>query len=463
MNTITSELSRFVCGLSYDRIPARTLMKVKMSFLDTLGCAISGSDLTCSKIVKEFVQSQEGVAEATLWTTAFKGPAASVVLGNGTMIHSFDFDDYYAKAKIHPSAAVIPAAMAMSEKTGADGKTLLTAIVAGFETMIHIGKGVNPSASRIRGWHLTGTIGTFGAAAAAGRILNFDEKTMVSALGMAGTQSSGLWAFTADGAESKRFHPGAAAQSGIVAAALAWLGYTGPSQIIEAEDGGFFKATSDDYDFNKVVEGLGRRFDSDDIGIKPHAACASLHSSVDAALSIKNEHGLNVDEIMEVKVYNSQIVNLQCGFEYRPLGALQAQMSMQYCVARALLDGMLFTAQFSRAKLSDPSVLDLAKRVRFVLDEEINRIYPKEFPSMVEVVMRSGTTYKARIDTPKGSQQNPLSWKAVREKFSMMSTPSLGGAKTAAVIEMIEHLETLKEIKSLAALMVRSSRAIPKQ
>ena len=455
MNSITGKLSRFICGLSYDQIPATTILKIKMSLLDTLGCAISGSDFACSKSVNEFVRSQQGVPEATLWTTDFRGPAATVVLGNGTMVHSFDFDDYYNRAKIHPSAPVMPAAIAIAEKEHADGKTLLTAIVAGIETMTHIGKGINPSASRTRGWHLTGTCGTFGAAAAAGRILNFDVNTMVSALGMAGTQSAGLWAFTADGSESKRFHPGRAAQSGIIAAALSQLGYLGPSMIIEADDGGFFKATSDDYDFQTVIEGLGEQFDSEKIGIKPHAACASLHSSVDAALLIKNEKNIVIDDISEIKVYNSEIVNLQCGFEYKPIGALQAQMSMKYCIARALMDGMLFVNQFSREKLSDPAGLDLAKRVHFVFDEEIHNIYPKEFPSIVEIIMKTGKNYKTRIDMPRGSQQNPLSWQDVQEKFSRMTEPLIGGEKIAAIIETVENIETIKETNTITALLAK--------
>lgn len=453
MESITQQLARFICGLSYEQIPAKTILKIKMSLLDTLGCAISGSEFDCSRIVNDFVRSLQGPPEATLWTTSFVGPAVNAVLGNGTMIHSFDFDDYYNKAKIHPSAPVVPAALAVGEKEHVDGKKLLTAIVAGIETMTHIGRGINPSASRVRGWHLTGTCGTFAAAAAAGHIWGFDIKTMISALGMAGTQSAGLWAFTADGSESKRFHPGRAAQSGIIAASLARGGYHGPAKIIEADDGGFFNATSYDFDYTKVTEGLGRQFDSDDIGIKPHAACASLHSSVDAALMLKDKNEIVVEEIERINVYNSDVVNLQCGFDYRPAGALQAQMSMKYCVARALMDGMLYLSQFKEEKLSDPKALDLSSRVHFVPDEEINRIYPREFPGIVEIIMKKGEKYKARIDTPKGSIQNPLSWQDVREKFTMLSVPVLGSKKAGAIIEMIDNIETVDDMGTLTALL----------
>ena len=154
-------------------------------------------------------------------------------------------------------------------------------------------------------------------------------------------------------------------------------------------------------------------------------------------------------------MYNSKIVNLQCGFEYRPMGALQAQMSMKYCIARALMDGMLFVNQFSREKLSDPAVLDLAKRVHFVFDEEIDNIYPKEFPSIVEIIMKKGKNYKTRIDMPRGSQQNPLSWQDVQEKFSRMTEPLIGGEKIAAIMETVENIETIKETNTIAALLAK--------
>ncbi|MFH1480591.1 MAG: MmgE/PrpD family protein, partial [Pseudomonadota bacterium] len=402
MENVTLKLAEFLGQLTYDQIPEGVLSKAKSCVLDALGCAFLGSTAEPGKMVNEYVQSQKGVREASLWSTDFLGPAANVVLGNGTMIHSFDFDDYHM-TKIHPGAVVIPAAMAVGEKEHIDGRSLLAAVVAGYETMIHISRGANPGASRLKGWHLTGTCGTFAAAAAVGHIWGLNKEGMASALGLAGTQSAGLWAFTADGSYSKRFHPGRASQSGVMAAWLARRGYQGPTKILEAEDGGFFKATSEDFDFQKVVEGLGEKFDTEDAIIKPYPACGSLHSSIDATLLLTKEHLIDPFRIKEIKVYNSRVVHVQCGFEYKPLGVLQAQMSMQYCVARAVLDGRLTMSQFSREKLSDPLVMDLAGRVRFVLDPEIDEIYPRAFPSVVEIVMDDGQRVKVKVAMPKGS------------------------------------------------------------
>ena len=452
MENVTMKLAEFNSQLTYAQISDKALAKIKDCVLDSLGCALWGSTMEWGKIVNEFVQTQEGVQEARLWTTDFLGPAANVVLGNGTMIHSFDFDDYHM-TKIHPGAAVIPAAIAVGEKEHIDGKTLMTAMVAGYETMIHISRGANPGSSRTKGWHLTGTCGTFAAAAAVGSIWKLDTGTVASALGMAGTQSAGLWAFTADGSFSKRFHPGRAAQSGIIAASLARRGYQGPRKILEAEDGGFYNATSYDFDFSKVTEGLGEKFDTEDVVIKPYPACGSLHSSIDATLAIRENNEIDVNEIKEINVYNSEVVNLQCGFDYKPMGTLQAQMSLKYCVARAVMDGMVTTAHFTEEAFSDPVAVDLAGRVHFVLDDEINKIYPSKFPSIVEIVMKNGKKHKVRVDVPKGSVENPISWQEVQGKFKALALPVLGEKKTEDMINLVQNLENIKDVAEITELM----------
>lgn len=452
MEGVTVRLAEFACRLGYDQVSEAALNKIKHCVLDSVGCALYGSTAPWSDIVNRFIVGQGGVREASLWTTDFMGPAANVVLGNGTMIHSYDFDDYHAN-KIHPGAVVIPSAFAMCEKERLDGKRFVTAVAAGYETMIRISDGINPSASRRRGWHLTGTCGTFGAAAAVGNIWQFDTKTMASALGMAGTQSAGLWAFTADGSVSKRFHPGRSAQSGIIAAFLARDGYHGPTKILEAEDGGFFEATSSDYNLSRVTEALGEKLLTEEVVIKPYPACASLHSSVDAVLTAREEHRIHWKDIRCIYVYNSDLVNVQCGFDYRATGVLEAQMSMKYCLARAVIDGVLSLAQFTREKITDPVAIDLAKRVHFVLDEEIDEIYPRKWPSIVEIVLENGKTYKTRVDSPRGTLENPMSWKDVEDKFKALATPAIGTENADLIIHMVEDVENVTNASEILNLM----------
>ncbi|MCX5906638.1 MAG: MmgE/PrpD family protein [Deltaproteobacteria bacterium] len=438
--------------LRFEDIPAKTIVQVKAAFLDSLGCGLFGSTLEWAQKVNALVKDLGGKEEATLWLNRFRGPAANVVLGLGTMIHSFDFDDYHT-AKVHPGAAVIPAALAMAEREGSSGKDFLTALVAGYETMIRISQATGPGPSRQKGWHLTGTCGTFGAAVAAGRLLHLDAKSMASALGMAGTQSAGLWAFTADGSESKRFHPGRAAQSGIYAALLAKKGYRGPTQILEAKDGGFCQATSDSFNLNRVTEKLGKKFEAENVILKPYSCCGSLHSTIDATRALAREHKINPKDVDRIRVHNSQVVNLQCGFEYAPMGPLQAQMSMQYCTAISLLDGNVLVDQFQEERLADPKIIDLAHRVEFVLDPEINALYPGKFASKVEVVLKDGRSLWFRVDYPKGSLENPMTAREVEEKFSNLARAAGKEAAIPAFLDCRRNLEKFPNLSSLIALL----------
>jgi 2-methylcitrate dehydratase PrpD len=448
----TLTLADFIAKLEFEDIPRKCLDQVKAAFLDSLGCGLFGSTLEWSQKVNSLVKEMGGKEEATLWASGFRGPAANVALGLGTMIHSFDFDDYHT-AKLHPGAAVLPAAFTMAEREGSSGQEFLLALVAGYETMIRVSLATGPAASRKKGWHLTGTCGTFGAAAAAAKILHLNSPAVASALGMAGTQSAGLWAFTADGSESKRFHPGRSAQGGIFAALLAEKGYLGPTQILEAKDGGFCQATSDSFHLDHVTSGLGKRFVAEDVILKPYSCCGSLHSTIDATRELAKMHRIEPKDVQKIRVHNSQVVNLQCGFEYQPLGPLQAQMSMQYCTAIALLDGHVLADQFKDQRLSAPPVLDLARRIEFVLDPEIDAIYPEKFPSKVEIVLKDGRSLWFRADYPKGSPENPMTADEVQAKFKSLARTVREEKSVALILESCEKIERLKDLSPLIVLL----------
>ena len=448
----TMALAEFITHLKFEDIPRKCLEQVKAAFLDSLGCGLFGSTLEWSQKVNSLVKEMGGKEEATLWANGFRGPAANVALGLGTMVHSFDFDDYH-NAKLHPGAAVLPAALTIAEREGSSGKDFLTALVVGYETMIRVSLATGPNSSRKQGWHLTGTCGTFGAAAAAGKLLHLDVQGMASALGMAGTQSAGLWAFTADGSESKRFHPGRSAQSGILAALLAKRGYRGPTQILEAKDGGFCQATSDSFNLERLTAGLGKKFEAENVILKPYSCCGSLHSTIDATRELAKMHKLNPGDVQRIRVHNSQVVNLQCGFEYQPLGPLQAQMSMQYCTAIALLDGQVLVDQFREERFSDPGALDLASRVEFVLDPEIDAIYPEKFASKVEIVLKDGRSLWFRVDYPKGSPENPMTSGEVEGKFKSLARTVKSESSIASILELYQKLEGLKDLSPLIALL----------
>jgi 2-methylcitrate dehydratase PrpD len=449
---VTQRLANFSANLKFEDLDQSLVVHLKKSLLDGIGCGLYGSVLPWCQIVNQFIREERGRRESTLWLQKFKGPSTNVSLGLGTMIHSFDYDDYH-QAKVHPGAVVIPAAISIGERIGANGKAALTAMAVGYETMIRVSLATGPNASRLKGWHLTGTTGTFGAAAAAGSLLRLNQDEMASALGMAGTQSAGLWAFVADGAMSKRFHAGRSSQSGIIGALLAQKGYKGPTQILEAEDGGFCRATSEQVDFALALDGLGRSFLSGKVNIKPYACCASAHSAIDAARDLVQAHKIIPPDIERVFVKTARGVKVQCGFSYEPLSILQAQMSLQYSIAVFLLEGKAFVEQFTEEKISDPKILELAKRVEIVLDDEMEKVYPDRFANKVEILLRSGERFETRVDFAKGSSEKPMSFEEVANKFESLAGRVMAKRKMEAIVKTIEKIEKLDDIRTLTGLL----------
>ncbi len=452
MKNVTRTLADFASCLEFGALETELVLRFKKYLLDAIGCGLYGASQPCARIVNEYIREQRGKREATLWLQNFRGPAANIALGLGVMIHSFDFDDYH-NAKVHPGGPVIPAAMAVGEAIGASGRDLIAAIVAGYETMIRVSLATGPNASRLKGWHLTGTTGTFGAAAAAGRLLGLNGDGMASALGMAGTQSAGLWAFLADGAMSKRFHPGRASQSGVMAAILARKGFQGPTQILEAPDGGFCRATSDQVDLSLATAELGKKFVSGETNIKPYACCASSHSAVDAILELKAKHPFRPSEVEKVLVKTAGVVQVQCGFEYKAVGVVEAQMSLQFITAVVLLEGAALLEQFSETKMTDPLVRDLARRVEVVVDPDIDKLYPARYANRVEVILKNGQRFETRVDFAKGSVERPMAFPEVAEKFRSLAGHALAADRVKQIIEIVENIEKLDSIKGLTRLL----------
>src|SRR5215471_8975707 len=313
----TCELARWVAQLAYRDLPPRTKEVVRILLLDTLGCGVYGYATPWARTLLDWAKAAAPAhGTATVWgESAPSLRAADAALVNGTSIHAFELDDYH-QAKLHPGAVVIPAAIAMAEQLNASGERLVTAIAAGYEVMIRSSLALNPSAARLRGWHLTGVCGPFGAAAACASLLGLDAEPTAWALGLAGTQSSGLWAFNADGTMSKRFHAGRAAQSGVIAAELAARGFSGPTQIYEFHDGGVLKAFSDASDAAPLTRDLGSRFHLDATSIKPYSCCGSTHSYVDAAYELRRRLGTPWNPQRRVRAGLAKVVDVQCGFDY---------------------------------------------------------------------------------------------------------------------------------------------------
>jgi len=449
-NELTRSLARFISTLQADAIPAAVENVLRKAVVDAVGCGLFGLTTEWGGMVQQFAAEQGGPTEASLWANGGrKASAMNAVLGAGTAVHSFDFDDH-ARAKIHPGAVVVPTALALGEREHVSGRRLLTAIAAGYETMMRVSLAANPGAARMRGWHLTGTTGTFAAAAAASVILGLDSETTASALGLAGTQSSGLWAFNADGAMSKRLHAGRAAQSGVMAVLLAARGFHGPRCILEAPDGGFLKASSDESRPAEITRDLGIVWRTEGVCFKPYACCGSNHSSIDAALSILKDEGLGVADIDHIVVGVSKVVETQTGFVYRPTTVLNAQMSLRYDIAVALLDGQAYLEQFTPARIRDRDTCELAARVQVIVDPEMDAVYPELYAGKVTLVTRTGRSITRRVDYSKGMPENTMSQDEIEAKFVSLATAAVGASAARQLLGSLRNVFSAADVARMS-------------
>ena len=456
IGTPTRQVAAWVSGLRYADLPPRTTETVRLALLDTLGCGVYGYVTPWAKTLLKWAQAGAGRAEATVWgESAPSLRATDAALVNGVASHAFELDDYH-NAKLHAGAVVIPAAVAMAEKVGASGERLVTAIAAGYEVMIRSSLALNPSAARLRGWHITGICGPFGATAACASLLGLNDEQTAWALGLAGTQGAGTWAFNADGTMSKRFHAGKAAHSGVLAAELASMGFTGPTQIYEFHDGGVLKAYSDASDPAPLTEDLGKVFRMDTNRIKPYSCCGSTHSYVDAAFELRRRLGTPWNAKRRVRVGLAKVVDVQCGFKYFPTTALNAQMSMRYVVAAALLEGQVLPPQFSEPKLADPALTALATHLELEHDPALDKLYPQKFAAWIAAQDDKGAWQRVDVMDPLGSEANPVDAQGIIEKFRGIN-PQLPVDEIADAVLNIEK-RSVKEVLGLLAGAKRKER-----
>ncbi len=442
----TREVANWISELTYDALPPRAREVVRIAILDTLGAGVYGFETPWAQMLLAWARRGGNAGEATVWgETKASLRTADAAMVNGTASHAFELDDYH-NAKLHPGAVVVPAAIAMAEKLNSSGAELVTAIAAGYEVMIRTSLALNPSATRLRGWHLTGVCGPFGAAAACASLLKLNTEQCAWALGLAGTQGAGLWAFNADGTMSKRLHAGKAAHAGVLAAELARVGFTGPTQIYEYADGGVLKAFSDASDPAPLTKDLGSVYHLDQTSIKPYSCCGSTHSYIDAALALRKKLGAPWNTLLPVRVGTSKVVDVQCGFDYAPSSALNAQMSLRYVVAAALVDGQVLPAQFSAAKMADPALVALANHIELVPDPALDKLYPKDFAGWVAA---SHNDQWERVDVlnPTGSVHAPIDARGITAKFRGIN-PDLPADRIAAVALDIER-HSVRELLGL--------------
>ena len=460
--SLTAYVADFVASTKYSDIPKDVVHLGKKSILDGLGLALAGSVAKSGELVRRHLQGlgcADGVA--SIIGTPMRVPARFAAFANGTAIHADDYDDTQlavAKDRVyglltHPTAPALPAVLAVAEQGGRSGKDLLTAYHVGVEVECKIAEAINPRHYQ-HGFHSTATCGTFGAAAGLANLCGLPAEVACVSLGIAGSLSAGLRENF--GTMMKPFHAGRAAESGVIAAEFAALGFTATPHILEAPRG-FFRAAGGGYDEGAIREKLGNpwTFANPGVSIKPHPSGSLTHPGMTLMLWLIKQHDIRPDQVARVKVGTNQNMP-NALIHHRPRTALQAKFSMEFCMAILLLERKAGLPEFTDEVVNRPDVQAMIQKVDFGVHPEAEAAGYDKMTTIIEIALKDGRTLFGRADFGKGSPANPMSYDEVAEKFRECAAFSLWPAdKAKRVIELVKGLEDLPDVRELTALLSR--------
>lgn len=411
--------------------------------LDTLGISVPALATDTAGAIGRMVGSWGGAPQATALGQPVRLPAPSAALINGTLAHALDFDDTHVPSISHPSASSVAAALAVAEDVHASGRTLLAGVAVGNEITLRLGNAaydpaIGNSVFFDRGLHATSICGALGSAAAAGLVMGLDESGISHAMGIAASMGAGLLEANRAGGSVKRMHCGWAAHAGVVAAQAARAGITGPPTVLEGRFGFFRAYCGDTFDASALLDDLGTRWQFPDCFVKPYPANVFTHTGIDAALALR-ESGVRPEDVLSVQIGVPTPVLRTIAeprdAKIRPESGYHAQFSGPFTFALALIGGGglgVYLDDFTDDAVRDPRALELAGRVMHVPSAECDRLFPAQFPSIVDVVLHSGESVHLEVLANRGTAKRPLSTEDVATKFRLNSR-SLGAG--AALLE----------------------------
>jgi 2-methylcitrate dehydratase PrpD len=451
--SIVERLARFAAALRYDEIPPEVVRRAGLCLLDLVGVTLAGAREPGARPIAELVGAMGGTPEAALWGFGGRAPAALAALGNGAVGHHLELDDGHILGHVHPGASLIPAAFALAEAHGRSGRELVTAIVAGYEILIRIGRGLAASAMYDRGYHGPGLFGAFGAAAAAAAILRLDGARAAHALGNCCLAPAATFQAFKEGAAVKDLYCGWPAMTGTMAAQMAGRGIGGPRELFEGRLG-FARAVAERYDLAGMVADLGRTWLLPTAYVKRHSACSFAHTMIDALLDLPRAGAIPPEEVVRVVVSTHRFAaDLD---EPAPRTVTAAKSSLPFCAALALTRGRALLADFTPEALADPGLCALAARTGIRLDPALDARHAareQRRPVRVEIVLRSGERLVAEREVARGWPEEPLTAEEVVEKFHTLVEPCAGAARTQRLLETILCLPDLPDVSPLGRLL----------
>lgn len=439
-------LAEFATGLQFDRIPANVIERAKDCVIDTVAACTYGATLPWSKLVIAYAGQYGKGGASAIFGTPLKVHAPHAALANGALAHAFEMDSLVQPSVgVHPGASLTAPGLAVAQEIGASGKEFITAFVAAGEVMHRIGDASKQSSEKL-GFHAPGVTGAFGGAVAAGRLLKLDTGQMTNALGIAGSLAAGLLEFSKSGGGMvKRLHLGRAAESGVLAAALASNGFTGPAAVLDGKFG-YLNVFCRDGDATRFTAGLGEVWNLLKLTFKRYSCHVTAHVPVTAALELKAKHGIAGDDIASITVAGSEKMVSHHDIP-EPQDMTMAQYSTPFCVALAFYRDPRDPNVFSEESRNDPKIRALARKVKVELRKETTTDNP--LASRVSVKLKDGRELTQDTQYFPGMPQMPLTREQLREKFNAViaAAPS---TRAEQLFTKLSAIETIADMRQLA-------------
>ncbi|MDR2625931.1 MAG: MmgE/PrpD family protein [Zoogloeaceae bacterium] len=435
--TLAEHYAQFASRLAWRDLPGSVGAIALELFADWLSNAAAGYASPLARALRDMVPVTGQAMRLGDLQAAEPLPAALI---NASAAHALEFDDSYRAGLYHPGAPVISAAFSAACLAGATGADLLCGLVAGYELSLRLAAAINPAHYGI--WHTTGTVGAFGATAAAAHILGLSPEQTASALGLAGTQAAGLWEVLPDSPQAKNLHPAKAAHSGLLAALLAQCGIDGPKTIFEGKRGFFAATVPVPVDLEQCRAGLGKEWLTPETTFKAYPVCGHTMTPIEAAFLLAGRVNISEIEAIEVRAHP---VSLRIASNPDPSDAAQAKFSIPYCVAAALCRGCVGLEEFTPETMNDPLIRRLLGRTTLVADDTLGRV-PGQRPARIAVRLARGETLSAQADVRKGDPERPMTGAEKREKCLRLIASTWGRESAENIFAAVSALPEARNI-----------------
>jgi 2-methylcitrate dehydratase PrpD len=439
----TRLLARHVAAKRFEDLSERTVHAFKRALLDYLTTSITGSQEPVAAQMLDYLAAVDASRTAAVIGHRERLSVLNAALLNGTSTHALDFDDGHTNASAHPAGPNFPAVFAVAEQKGLNAKDVILATVMGYDVMLRVSSAIHPT-SALRGWHNTPITGVLGAAAGVSRLIGNDEEQTLYAIGLAGSFAGGLFEFLGEGADIKRIHPGKAARDGVLCAELGKRRITGPMHVLEGKHG-FFKAFVDNQvNWERLMQGLGMRYEIEDAYFKPYPCCRHLHPIMDGIVTLKQKHHVNPAQVERIEAGSYAVGARHNHTSWEAL--LDAQMSMPCAAALALIEDDVTSPSFKPGRIDRPEVQAMIQKVKVYTDEETDRLYPKRRGGIVTLVMKDGTRLTERVLDPKGEGENLMSDADLERKFVSNCEPIVGKDKGRRLLDAVWAFDRLDNL-----------------